>query len=262
MLGADPGRGQHWRERHPSLGDHVEISLRCEIGVVDQIDAGLSSGAGRSRTARMDRDFDVVSMSLIDNGSDLVIGDGLHVAPGRVGDLDQIDTSLALSAGLANELVARIAQHARRVSRSAFKGWIRVGIKNAAVIAEGPARDNHARALEQPALDRLAHCHIGKPFATRHGDAGHPGTQHSADRMRCPEAAKLSRRRVPHARQCALVKRDVAMRVDEAGQDELARGIDDPVVRGLRPHHPLRSADKRDSVSLDDKEAVRDGVAP
>jgi hypothetical protein len=32
-------------------------------------------------------------------------------------------------------------------------------------------------------LDRLAHCHIGKPFATRHGDAGHPGTQHAADRM-------------------------------------------------------------------------------
>ena len=35
------------------------------------------------------------------------------------------------------ELVARIAQYARRVGRSAFKGRVRVGIENAAVIAEG-----------------------------------------------------------------------------------------------------------------------------
>jgi len=35
MLGADPGRGQHWRDRHPGLGDDVEIPLRRQIGVVD-----------------------------------------------------------------------------------------------------------------------------------------------------------------------------------------------------------------------------------
>src|SRR5215831_17964329 len=93
----------------------------------------------------MDRDFDVVPVSLIDNGSDLVIGDGLrvtpnglHVTPSRIGDFDQIDTSLALSAGLANELIARIAQHARCVGRSALKCWVRIRIENAAVIAEGP----------------------------------------------------------------------------------------------------------------------------
>src|SRR5437870_9532335 len=85
-------------------------------------------------------------------------------------DLDQINSPLALLAGLANELVARIAQDAGRIGRSAFKSRVRIGIENAAVIAEGPARDNHARTLEQPALDRLAHGHIGKPFATRHGD--------------------------------------------------------------------------------------------
>ena len=61
------------------------------------------------RITEVDRDFDVVPVSLIDNGSDLVIGDGLHVTPSRVGDLDQIDTTPALSAGLADELVARIA---------------------------------------------------------------------------------------------------------------------------------------------------------
>ena len=48
-----------------------------------------------------------------------------------------------------------------------------------------------------------------------------PGTQHATDRMCCPEAAELSRRRVADARQCALVKRDMAMRVDQTGQDEL-----------------------------------------
>src|SRR5262245_38150157 len=116
----------------------------------------------------MDRDFDVVPMCLIDNGGNLVISDGLHVTPSRVGDFDQVDTSLALSAGLTDELVARIAQYAGGVGRSAFKGRARVGIKYAAVVAEGSARDNHARALEQPAFDRRAHCHISKPFAARH----------------------------------------------------------------------------------------------
>ena len=37
--------------------------------MVDQIDAGFRRGAGGSRTARVDRDFDVVSVSLIDNGN-------------------------------------------------------------------------------------------------------------------------------------------------------------------------------------------------
>src|SRR5499433_2317719 len=90
-----------------------------------------------------------------------------------------------------------------------------------------------------------------KPFATRHGDAGHPGAQHATDRMRCPEAAKLSRRSVPHTRQCALVKRDVEVRVNQAGQDELARGIDDSVVWGFRSHRAVGITDKGDPVSLD-----------
>src|SRR4029077_18364587 len=59
----------------------------------------------------------------------------------------------------------------------------------------------------------------------------------------------------------ALVKRDVAMRVDEAGQDELARGINDRCARGLRPHRAVSFADKSDPVSLDDEEPVRDRIA-
>src|SRR4029077_13852153 len=98
--------------------------------------------------------FDVAPVSLVDDSGDLVIGDRLHIAPSRVGDFDQINSPLALSAGLANELVARIAQDAGRIGRSAFEGRVRIGIKNAAVIAEGPARDNHARALEQPTASR------------------------------------------------------------------------------------------------------------
>ena len=88
-----------------------------------------------------------------------------------------------------------------------------------------------------------------------------PGTQHATDRMCCPEAAELSRRRVADARQCALVKRDMAMRVNEAGQDELARGIDDSVVWGFRPHRAVGIADKGDPVSLDDEELVRNRLA-
>ena len=129
MLDPDPGRGQHWRYRHPGLGDDVEIRLGCQIGVVDQIDAGFGSGAGRGRTARVDGDFDIASVSLIDNGGDLVIGDRLHIPPSRVGDLDQIDSPLALFAGLANELVARIAQDAGRIGRSAFEAGYGSGSK-------------------------------------------------------------------------------------------------------------------------------------
>jgi len=115
VLDPDPGRGQHWRNRHPRLGDDVEIRLGCQIGVVDQIDAGFSRGAGRGRTARVDDDFDVVPVSLVDNKGDLVVGDGLYIAPSRVGDFNQINSPLALFAGLANELVAQLqAASARR----------------------------------------------------------------------------------------------------------------------------------------------------
>jgi hypothetical protein len=51
------------------------------------------------------------------------------------------------------------------------------------------------------------------------------------------------------------------MRVDEARQDELARGIDDRVVRGLRPHRAVCFAEEGDPVSLDDEEPVRDRIA-
>src|SRR6266850_4292614 len=79
------------------------------------------------------------------------IGDGRLGSSLQHGGTGRLSTPL--SAGLANELVARIAQDAGRIGRSAFKGRVTIGIKNAAVIAEGPARDNHARALKQPTLD-------------------------------------------------------------------------------------------------------------
>ena len=48
---------------------------------------------------------------------------------------------------------------------------------------------------------------------------------------------------------------------DEAGQDELARGIDDPVVRGLRRHRAIGFSDKSDPASVDDEEPVWDRIA-
>jgi len=51
------------------------------------------------------------------------------------------------------------------------------------------------------------------------------------------------------------------MRVDEAGQDELARGINDRVVRGFRPHRAVSFADKSDPASVDDEEPVWDRIA-
>src|SRR3984893_8552582 len=80
--------------------------------------------------------------------------------------------------------------------------------------------------------------------------------------MRRPQVAKLGARSVFHARQCALVQRDVAMRVDEAGQDELARRVDDRVFRALRPEPAIGGADMGDPVTLDNNEHVRDWIAP
>ena len=102
-------------------GSNPSHSSRESVSRTDPAVSGFSSGAGRGRTARVNGDFDVVSVSLIDNGGDLVIGDRLYIAPSRVRDLDQINSPLALFAGLANELVARIAQDASRIGRSAFK---------------------------------------------------------------------------------------------------------------------------------------------
>ncbi len=45
VLGRDPGRGQHRRDRHAGLGDDVEVGLSREIGMVDQINSGLGRGA-------------------------------------------------------------------------------------------------------------------------------------------------------------------------------------------------------------------------
>jgi hypothetical protein len=63
--------------------------------VVDQIDAGLGGGAGRGRAARVDRDLDVVPVGFIDDCGDLVLGDRLNIAPGGIGNLDQVDPALA-----------------------------------------------------------------------------------------------------------------------------------------------------------------------
>jgi hypothetical protein len=54
----------------------------------------------------VDRDLDVVPVGFIDDRGDLVVGDCLDIAPGGIGDLDQVDPTLALLAGFADELVA------------------------------------------------------------------------------------------------------------------------------------------------------------
>ena len=51
------------------------------------------------------------------------------------------------------------------------------------------------------------------------------------------------------------------MRVDQAGQDELARGIDDPVLWGFRSHRALGFTDKGDPVSFDDEKLVWNRLA-
>jgi len=126
-------------------------------------------------------------VGFVDDGADLVLGQGLHIAPGRIGDLDQIDAAPALLAGLEDKCIAGVAQHTCGVGRAALIGRIGVGIENTAVIGEGAGGNDHARPLQQPGVDRLAHRHIGKPFASRNGDAGDPGAQNAADRMRRPQ---------------------------------------------------------------------------
>src|ERR1700720_4587716 len=54
----------------------------------------------------------------------------------------------------------------------------------------------------------------------------------------------------------------MAMRVDEAGQDELAHRVDDRVVRALRLEPAIGGADMGDPVALDNDERVRDRIAP
>src|SRR6476661_1345403 len=79
--------------------------------------------------------------------------------------------------------------------------------------------------------------------------------------MRRPQGAKLGARSVFHARQCTLVQRDMAMRVDEAGQDELARRVDDRVVWALWSEPAIGGAYMGDSVTVDYNERVRDRIA-
>jgi hypothetical protein len=114
-------------------------------------------------------------VGFVDDGADLVLGQGLHIAPGRIGDLDQIDAAPALLAGLEDKCIAGVAQHTCGVGRAALIGRIGVGIENTAVIGEGAGGNDHARPLQEPGVDRLAHRHIGKPFASRNGDARDPG---------------------------------------------------------------------------------------
>ena len=91
----------------------------------------------------------------------------------------QLNSSLysgaGASTGLADEFVAGVAQHPRRIVRSPFIGRVGVGIENAAIIAERAPGDYHPRAIEKAAIDRLAHCHIGEPFTARDCDAGYAG---------------------------------------------------------------------------------------
>jgi hypothetical protein len=58
------------------------------------------------------------------------------------------------------------------------------------------------------------------------------------------------------------VQRDVAVRVDDAWQDKLARGVDGAIVRAYRRHRFFGMADMADPVSLDDNERICDRVAP
>jgi hypothetical protein len=58
------------------------------------------------------------------------------------------------------------------------------------------------------------------------------------------------------------MQRDMAMRVDDAGQDELARRVDVRVVRATRSEPAIGGADMDDPVTLDKDKRVRDRIAP
>ena len=88
-----------------------------------------------------------------------------------------------------------------------------------------------------------------------------PGAQNAADRMRRPQGAKLGTRRVPGARQCALMQRDVTVGVDQARQDELASRIDHLVVGGFRLHRSAGMTEMADPGSLDEDQGIRDRFA-
>jgi hypothetical protein len=52
------------------------------------------------------------------------------------------------------------------------------------------------------------------------------------------------------------------MGIDQTGQDELARGLDHRIIRGLWPNRASGIADMDYPVSLDNNECIRDRVAP
>ena len=52
------------------------------------------------------------------------------------------------------------------------------------------------------------------------------------------------------------------MGIDQAGQDELARGVDDRIIRGLWPNRARGIADMDDPVSLDNNQRIRDRIPP
>ena len=97
--------------------------------MIDQINTGLGGDTGRGRAARVDRNLDIVPVGFADDRRDLVIGNRLHIAPGRIGDFDQVDPAFALLAGLADELVTHIAQNARRIGQASFGGVVGSGSK-------------------------------------------------------------------------------------------------------------------------------------
>ena len=173
--------------------------------MVNQIDPGLGRGAGRSRAAGVDCDLDAVPVRLIDDGRHLVLGDCLRVAPGVVGELDQIDAAAALLPRLENKGLPGITQDARCVGRVALKPRIGVGVEDAAVITESTGGDNHARPFQHAAAKRVAYDYIGEPFTARDGNARDAGIQDLAEHAGRPQRAELGALRVFDAGQRALV---------------------------------------------------------
>src|SRR5262249_36139926 len=119
------------------------------------------------------------------------------------------------------------------------------------------------RPLHQPELDGIAHADVGEPGAARHRDAGDAGAQHLLHAARGLQRGEF-RPRGALALALALDHRiavgDVAVRVDQAGDDPLPASVDHLDGPAVLELDVLRQrAYASDPVALDDDGVVARG---
>src|SRR5262249_46845715 len=187
----DKGRG--WHDADAVLCDGLELGFGCQVGMHDPVDSRFCSRPGRSRSSRVNRNPDVVTVGFVNYRRDLLLGNGLGLAGAAIGHLDKVDAVLALSSHFTDHLPRTLAERADAVLRGAHPRWFFVLYRT--VGYDHPTGTVHARALDQPKLDGVSHRQIGKPSATRHGDAGYSGSQYLLGILCRPEGIEFRSRR-------------------------------------------------------------------